>query len=95
MILSEWSAFSQDIGPKTAVVIEIKGAIGPAVSDYFERTLEKAEEANAAIVILQMDTPGGFDHSMRDIIKNILTSSVPVISYVAPGGSRAASARNL
>ncbi len=92
MVLSVWSAFSQDIDPKTAVVIEIKGAIGPAVSDYFERTLEKAEEANAAIVILQMDTPGGFDHSMRDIIKNILTSSVPVISYVAPGGSRAASA---
>ena len=92
VILSVWSAFSQDIGPRTAVVIEIKGAIGPAVSDYFERTLEKAEEANAAIVILQIDTPGGFDHSMRDIIKNILTSSVPVISYVAPGGSRAASA---
>ena len=39
-----------------------------------------------------MDTPGGFDHSMRDIIKNILASSVPVVSYVAPGGSRAASA---
>ena len=92
VILSGWSAFSQDIGTKTAVVIEIKGAIGPAVSDYFERTLEKAKESKAAMVILQMDTPGGFDHSMRDIIKNILTSPVPVVSYVAPGGSRAASA---
>ena len=92
MVLSVWSAFSQDIDPKTAVVIEIKGAIGPAVSDYFERTLEKAKESKAAIVILQMDTPGGFDHSMRDIIKNILTSPVPVVSYVAPSGSRAASA---
>ena len=92
MVLSGWSAFSQDIGPKSAVVIEIKGAIGPAVSDYFERSLEKAEESKAAIVILQMDTPGGFDHSMRDIIKSILSSSIPVVSYVAPGGSRAASA---
>jgi len=72
--------------------MEIKGAIGPAVSDYFDRALEKAEEANAVIVILQMDTPGGFDRSMRDIITNILTSSIPVVSYVAPGGSRAASA---
>jgi membrane-bound serine protease (ClpP class) len=92
VILSGWSAFSQDIGPRTALVIEIKGAIGPAIADYFECSLEKAEESNAAVVILQMDTPGGFDHSMRDIIKNILTSSVPVVSYVAPGGSRAASA---
>jgi membrane-bound serine protease (ClpP class) len=74
------------------VVIDIKGAIGPAVSDYFVRVLEKAKESKAAVLILQMDTPGGFDHSMRDIIKNILTSSVPVVSYVAPGGSRAASA---
>ena len=72
--------------------MEIKGAIGPAVSDYFDRALEKAEEANAVIVILQMDTPGGFDRSMRDIITNILTSSIPVVSYVAPGGSRAARA---
>jgi membrane-bound ClpP family serine protease len=64
-----WSAFSQDIGSRTALVIEIKGAIGPAIADYFARSLEKAEESNAAVVILQMDTPGGFDHSMRDIIK--------------------------
>lgn len=90
--IGERSAFSQNRGPGTAVVIDIKGAIGPAVSDYFVRVLKKAEESNASILILQMDTPGGFDHSMRDIIKNILTSSVPVISYVAPGGSRAASA---
>ncbi|MCD6387945.1 MAG: nodulation protein NfeD, partial [Desulfobulbaceae bacterium] len=79
-------------GPKTAVLLNIKGPIGPAVSDYVKRGLEKATADNAAIVILQMDTPGGFDHSMRDIIKNILSSSVPVVSYVAPGGSRAASA---
>jgi len=75
-----------------AVQLNIKGPIGPAVSDYVIRGIEKAEEEHAAIVILQMDTPGGLDLSMRDIIKKILSSKVPVVSYIAPGGSRAASA---
>ncbi|MBC8317481.1 MAG: nodulation protein NfeD [Desulfobulbaceae bacterium] len=75
-----------------AILLNIKGPIGPAVSDYVSRGIKKAEEDRAGVVILQMDTPGGFDHSMRDIIKNILSSSIPVVSYVAPGGSRAASA---
>jgi membrane-bound serine protease (ClpP class) len=79
-------------GTGTVILLNIKGPIGPAVSDYVKRGINKAEEDHAAIVILQMDTPGGFDHSMRDIIKNILSSSIPVVSYVAPGGSRAASA---
>lgn len=74
------------------MVLSIKGPIGPAISDYVVRGLHKAAETNAVVVILQMDTPGGFDHSMRDIIRHILSSPVPVISYVAPGGSRAASA---
>lgn len=79
-------------GAKTAILLNINGPIGPAVSDYVNRGIKKAEEDHAGIVILQMDTPGGFDHSMRDIIKNILSSSIPVVSYVAPGGARAASA---
>lgn len=85
-------SISSAAGPKTAVLLNINGPIGPAVSDYVKRGLKKATADNATIVILQMDTPGGFDHSMRDIIKNILSSSIPVVSYVAPGGSRAASA---
>jgi len=72
--------------------LNIKGPIGPAVSNYVIQGIEKAEEGDAVIVILQMDTPGGLVESMRDIIKKILTSTVPVVSYVAPGGSRAASA---
>lgn len=88
-----WSAFSStDGGAGSAVVLSLKGPIGPAISDYVARGMRMAEQADAAVVILQMDTPGGFDHSMRDIIRHILASPIPVISYVAPGGSRAASA---
>ncbi|WP_208597699.1 NfeD family protein [Desulfogranum mediterraneum] len=81
-----------DSSPGTAVLVEVRGAIAPAVADYFEQSLSKAQEAKAELVILQLDTPGGFDHSMRLIIKQILNSPIPVITYIAPGGSRAASA---
>lgn len=73
-------------------VIDIDGAIGPATTDHFSRGLETAVEHDARFVVLRMDTPGGLDKSMRDIIKNILSSPIPVIIYVAPNGARAASA---
>jgi membrane-bound serine protease (ClpP class) len=92
LIAGNGPSVSHADGTGTAVLLNIKGPIGPAVSDYVIRGIKKAEEDHATIIILQMDTPGGFDHSMRDIIKNILSSSIPVVSYVAPGGSRAASA---
>jgi membrane-bound serine protease (ClpP class) len=76
----------------SAVLLDIKGPIGPATSDYVVRGLDKAEERGAELVILRMDTPGGLDTSMREIIRAILASPVPVVSYVAPSGSRAASA---
>jgi membrane-bound serine protease (ClpP class) len=77
---------------KSVAQLTIKGPIGPAVSDYVHRGLAKAAEQDVQAVILQMDTPGGLDTSMREIIQDILSSPVPVIGYVAPGGARAASA---
>ncbi len=73
-------------------LLEVKGAIGPAVSDYISRSMDYAEEQNAQLVILRMDTPGGLDSSMRDIIKRIVAARVPVATFVAPSGARAASA---
>jgi membrane-bound serine protease (ClpP class) len=74
------------------VLIPVTGAIGPGTSDFFVRQLSAAQEAGAHLVVLRIDTPGGLETSMRDMIQAILGSSVPVIGYVAPSGARAASA---
>lgn len=75
-----------------AYLVEVSGAIGPVTQELIERSITNAEDADATMVILQMDTPGGLDHSMREIIKAILDAHVPVITYISPQGSRAASA---
>ncbi|MGI9291119.1 MAG: NfeD family protein [Gammaproteobacteria bacterium] len=78
--------------PGRVLHLQIDAAIGPATADYILQGIEMAGEADYAAVVLEMDTPGGLDSAMRDIIKGILASPVPVITWVSPGGSRAASA---
>lgn len=74
------------------IALTLDGAVSPASADYIVRGIEEAQERQAQVVLLEMDTPGGLVTAMRDIIRAILNSPVPVVTYVAPQGARAASA---
>ncbi|MDP9522575.1 NfeD family protein [Pseudomonas putida] len=78
--------------PGAVWVLGIDDAIGPASADYLIRSLGQAQAQGAQLVVIRMDTPGGLDSAMRQMIKAILASPVPVATYVAPSGARAASA---
>jgi membrane-bound serine protease (ClpP class) len=73
-------------------VIQMSGSINPAVSDFLKKGINKASADSVSCIIIELDTPGGLAESMRDIVKAIFASKVPVVIYVAPSGARAASA---
>ena len=97
-------AFAQPVNPAakparsntafnpSATIVTLHDAIGPATADYFLRALARANAKHDALLIVEIDTPGGLDVAMRDMIQAILASQVPVVIYVAPPGARAASA---
>lgn len=72
--------------------LHIKGAIGPASSDYLRDGMAFAKDRNAQVVLIELDTPGGLSSSMREMIQDITNSNIPVVTFVSPKGARAASA---
>jgi membrane-bound serine protease (ClpP class) len=73
-------------------VVSVNGPINPVTADFLKRNLQEAATRGDSLLLIEMDTPGGLDSSMREIVKNIFASPVPVAVFVAPSGARAASA---
>ena len=91
-IVLAWPGWAVAATPRPVLVVAIDGPVGPASADHVVKTLSRAREAQAAAVVLRLDTPGGLDTSMREIVRAVLASPVPVIAWVGPSGARAASA---
>lgn len=89
--LVAWAALAQP-APAAAVLLRLDGAVGPAAADHLKRGIAAAHRESAAVVVLQIDTPGGLDTSMREIVRAITAAPLPVIAWVGPAGARAASA---
>src|SRR4051812_4365544 len=92
ILLAVFSCVCAAVSAAPVMLVPLEGAIGPASAHFAKRSIERAAKQGAELVILQIDTPGGLDISMREIIKAILASPVPVAVFVAPSGARAASA---
>ncbi|MEW6351569.1 MAG: nodulation protein NfeD [Thermodesulfobacteriota bacterium] len=75
-----------------AIVLDVNGSINPALADYIAKGIKRAEDDNAACVVIRVDTPGGLVTTTKSIVKTMLNAKIPVVVYVAPGGSTAASA---
>ncbi len=73
-------------------VIKVEGVVNPVMSEFILKSIDSAEEENAEVLVIKLDTPGGLDTSMRSIVKKIISSKVPIVVYVSPSGARAASA---
>ena len=92
LLLTAISGLVTSADSPVITVLEVKGTINPVLTDYIERGISQAEQDGAALCIIRIDTPGGLDNAMRDIVQIIVSSEVPVAVYVAPPGARAASA---
>jgi membrane-bound serine protease (ClpP class) len=92
LIILSISVFPVKTFAKDIIVLTVNGVINPPHAEYIIKGIKKAHEINAEAVIIQLDTPGGLDTSMRSIIKEMLNSQIPVVVYVSPKGARAASA---
>ena len=90
--LAQTSAASSSLATSRIVELHIDGEIEPILAQYLVRGINEANDQHARLILITMNTPGGLDTSMRSIIQAILRSSVPVVTYVYPTGSRAASA---
>jgi membrane-bound serine protease (ClpP class) len=97
LVLTMPAAFSVDRAQggavaRSAILLEVGGAIGPATTEYLRQGFKAASEREARLIILRMDTPGGLDSAMREIVRDILASQTPIVTFVSPSGARAASA---
>jgi len=90
LLVMAWS--TKALGSSRIIVVEVDGAINPVVAEFVANEILSANKSLEELIVIRMDTPGGLDTSMRKIIKAIQGSKVPVVSFVSPGGSRAASA---
>ena len=94
LLIVPWSMAAQEktAQQKQVDVIKINDAITPAIADFIRKSIEQSVKDGVECLVIQMDTPGGLDLSMRDIIKDMMNADMPIVVYVSPSGARAASA---
>jgi membrane-bound serine protease (ClpP class) len=86
------SVAQEGAAARAAILLDVAGAIGPATTEYLRQGFKAGSDKWASVIILRMDTPGGLDTATREIVRDILASPIPIITYVSPSGARAASA---